>query len=62
MPQHTEKGLRGEIRVAGGDGDIPGIPGLTGPLRIEPVPGPGPIGALAALFGLLAGLLMLRRL
>lgn len=63
MAQHTEKGLRGEIRVGGGDGDLPSIPGLTGPLRPDPVAGPGlgPLGALSALAGLIIGLLALRR-
>ncbi|MDP6952020.1 MAG: copper-binding protein [Alphaproteobacteria bacterium] len=63
MAQHMEKGLRGQIRVGGGDGDIPSIPGLTGPLRPDPVAGPGlgPLGALSALAGLLIGLLALRR-
>jgi Cu/Ag efflux protein CusF len=65
MAQHTEKGLRGEIRVGGGDGDLPGIPGLTGPLRPDAVAGgsdPRHLGALSALAGLLIGLLALRRI
>jgi len=64
MAQHTEKGLRGEIRIGGGDGDLPGIPGLTGPLQPDPVAGTGHnhLAALSLLGGLLIGLLALRRI
>jgi hypothetical protein len=31
VPQHTEKGMKAELRVAGGDGDLPSIPGISAP-------------------------------
>lgn len=30
IAQHMEKGMKAQLKVAGGDGDIPNIPGLTG--------------------------------
>jgi hypothetical protein len=32
MAHHTEKGLLGQFKVSGGDGDLPSIPGVTGPI------------------------------
>lgn len=29
MAQHTEQGMKGQLKVAGGDQDLPSIPGLT---------------------------------
>ena len=29
MAQHTEKGLKAELKAAGGSGDLPGIPGIS---------------------------------
>ena len=29
VPQHMEKGMKAQLTVAGGDGDLPSIPGLT---------------------------------
>ena len=29
IAQHTEKGMKGQLKVAGGDQDLPSIPGLT---------------------------------
>ena len=31
IAQHMEKGMKAQLKVAGGDGDLPSIPGLTGP-------------------------------
>lgn len=31
IPQHMEKGLKGQLLVAGGDGDLPNIAGVSGP-------------------------------
>jgi hypothetical protein len=31
MPQHTEKGLKAQLQVGSGSGDLPSIPGLTPP-------------------------------
>ena len=33
VPQHAEKGMKAELKVAGGDGDLPSIPGISAPLR-----------------------------
>jgi hypothetical protein len=33
VPQHAEKGMKGELKVAGGDGDLPSIPGVSAPLE-----------------------------
>lgn len=33
VAQHTEKGMKAQLKVAGGDGDLPSIPGITGPRR-----------------------------
>jgi hypothetical protein len=30
VAHHTEKGMKAQLKVAGGDGDLPSIPGLTG--------------------------------
>ena len=32
VPQHMEKGMKGQLKVAGGDMDLPSIPGLTEPV------------------------------
>lgn len=34
VPQHAEKGMKAELTVAGGDGDLPSIPGVSA--AIEP--------------------------
>ena len=33
VPQHAEKGMKAELKVAGGDGDLPSIPGVSAPLQ-----------------------------
>src|SRR5262249_42612796 len=33
VPQHAEKGMKAELKVAGGDGDLASIPGVTAPLE-----------------------------
>ena len=33
MPQHMEKGLKGQVVVGKGNGDLSSIPGISGPLR-----------------------------
>jgi hypothetical protein len=30
VAQHMEKGMKGQLKVGGGDGDLPSIPGITG--------------------------------
>ena len=31
VPQHMEKGMKAQIKVGGGDGDLPSIPGISAP-------------------------------
>ncbi len=38
LPQHQEKGMKAQLKVDGGDGDLPSIPGLTAPVRADAYP------------------------
>jgi hypothetical protein len=38
LPQHQEKGMKAQLKVDGGDGDLPSIPGLTDPVRADLYP------------------------
>jgi len=38
LPQHMEKGMKAQLKVGGGDGDLPSIPGLTKPVRADVYP------------------------
>jgi hypothetical protein len=38
VPQHMEKGMKAQIKVAGGDGDLPSIPGISEPVRADVYP------------------------
>jgi hypothetical protein len=38
VAQHTEKGMKAQLKVAGGDGDLPSIPGITGPRQPDSYP------------------------
>lgn len=61
LPQHMQKGMKGEIRIAGGDRRAANIPGVTGawgdpvynPWRRWGLPGGAALGGLA--LGLLVG-------
>lgn len=35
VPQHMEKGMKAQLKVAGGNGDLPSIPGLTDPITMD---------------------------
>lgn len=35
VPQHMEKGMKAQLKVAGGDGDLPSIPGITDPFMLD---------------------------
>ena len=66
VPQHAEKGMKAELRVAGGDGDLSSIPGLTAPLERDPYAtrwDPWTLAALAGgvVGGIVLGLAALRR-
>jgi hypothetical protein len=38
IAQHMEKGMKAQLKVGGGNGDLPSIPGLTGPRQADPYP------------------------
>jgi hypothetical protein len=38
VAHHTEKGMKAQLKVGGGDGDLPSIPGLAGPRQPDPYP------------------------
>lgn len=38
VPHHMEKGMKAQLKVGGGDGDLPSIPGITGPRLTDPYP------------------------
>lgn len=35
LPQHMEKGMKAQIKVDGGDGDLPSIPGISKPVKAD---------------------------
>jgi hypothetical protein len=66
VPQHTEKGMKAELKVAGGDGDLPSIPGVTNPAERDRYPRRwstrAALGAaIGAIVGMVGGLVALRR-
>jgi hypothetical protein len=38
VAQHTEKGMKAQLKVGGGDGNLPSIPGITGPRQPDTYP------------------------
>lgn len=38
LPQHMEKGMKAQLKVGGGDGDLSSIPGLTEPVTADAYP------------------------
>jgi len=38
VPQHMEKGMKAQIKVDGGDGNLPSIPGISEPVRADVYP------------------------
>ncbi len=38
LPQHMEKGMKAQLKVAGGDVDLPSIPGISEPIRADVYP------------------------
>lgn len=38
LPQHMEKGMKAQLKVGGGDGDLSSIPGLTEPVAADAYP------------------------
>ncbi|MEW6297916.1 MAG: copper oxidase [Thermodesulfobacteriota bacterium] len=55
VAQHMEKGMKAQLKVGGGDGDLPSIPGITGPRRPDPYPVHGSVWGYGVLF--VAGLM-----
>lgn len=66
VPQHMEKGMKGQIKVAGGDQDLPSIPGLTEPVTpdsyvVNWTPASWSMMAFAMLVGLAIPLFIFKR-
>jgi len=38
VAQHMEKGMKAQLKVGGGDGDLPSIPGITDPRQADTYP------------------------
>lgn len=38
IPQHMEKGMKAQLKVDGGDGDLPSIPGISEPVTADVYP------------------------
>ncbi len=38
LPQHMEKGMKAQLKVDGGDGDLPSIPGISAPINADSYP------------------------
>ncbi|MDP2904161.1 MAG: copper oxidase [Methylovulum sp.] len=38
LPQHAEKGMKAQLKVDGGDGDLPSIPGISAPVKADNYP------------------------
>jgi hypothetical protein len=35
LAQHAEKGMKAQLKVGGGDGDLPSIPALSAPVKLD---------------------------
>jgi len=62
VAQHMEKGMKAQLKVGGGDGDLPSIPGITGPRQPDsyPVQWSAWISGLTLAAGLLGVALIVR--
>jgi FtsP/CotA-like multicopper oxidase with cupredoxin domain len=59
LAQHMEKGMKAQLKVDGGDGDLPSIPGISKPLRADVYPVDWKPSSLALLlFCLVTGVLL----
>lgn len=54
VPHHMEKGMKAQLKVGGGDGDLPSIPGITGPRHADPYTSRWGVGGIG--LTLIAGL------
>ncbi|MCS6926858.1 MAG: hypothetical protein NZ578_13245, partial [Candidatus Binatia bacterium] len=55
VAQHMEKGMKAQLKVGGGDGDLPSIPGITSPRQPDAYPVQGRMWSYSAF--LVAGLI-----
>jgi hypothetical protein len=56
LPQHAEKGMKAQLKVDGGDGDLPSIPGISAAVKADSYPVDWTQGTLAiVLLCVLAG-------
>ena len=64
VAQHTEKGMKAQLKVGGGDGDLPSVPGITDPRQPDsyPVQGSLWIQGLTLAAGLVGAALAVRGL
>jgi len=64
VPQHAEKGMKAELTVAGGDGDLPSIPGVSATIELDPyrVRWDAAMLVLAGVVGLVGAMLGFRAL
>ncbi len=67
LPQHMEKGMKAQLKVDGGDGDLPSIPGLSKPVKADSYPvdwnlSMGTILFACVLVGTILPLLIFRRI
>jgi hypothetical protein len=59
LAQHMEKGMKAQLKVDGGDGDLPSIPGISKPVRADEYPVDWNSSSVAALLlCLVAGALL----
>ncbi len=49
LAQHMEKGMKAQLKVDGGDGDLPSIPGISKPVRADEYPVDWNSSSIAAL-------------
>ena len=63
VPQHMEKGMKAQLKAGAGDGDLPSIPGVSGPRLPDPyaVVWKGWTHGAVLLFGIVGTLLVGRR-
>lgn len=64
VAQHMEKGMKAQLKVGGGDGNLPSIPGITGPRRSDSYPTQWSMGVqgLIVVAGLVGAVLVTRGL
>jgi hypothetical protein len=64
VAQHMEKGMKAQLKVGGGNGDLPSIPGITSPRQPDSYPGQwsGWVPALTLAVGLVGAALVVRGL